>query len=83
MNIYRLRNACNDGCGYLYFSKRCIIVTFLYYQVERFWEWSTSRDQVAKGYPLNTTQYFEGLPKAPIGAVRWKDGYIYFFKAEK
>lgn len=59
------------------------ITRLLIYGVERFWEWSTSRDQVAKGYPLNTTQYFEGLPKAPIGAVRWKDGYIYFFKAEK
>ena len=70
------------------YINRCVYIAlfksiFSTNQVEQFWEWSTSRDQVAKGYPLNTTQYFEGLPKAPIGAVRWKDGYIYFFKAEK
>lgn len=52
-------------------------------QVQDFWEWNTARDQVAQGYPLDTAQYFEGLPKAPGGAVRWKDGYIYFFKADK
>lgn len=59
------------------------ITRLLMYGVQDFWEWNTARDQVAQGYPLDTAQYFEGLPKAPGGAVRWKDGYIYFFKADK
>jgi hypothetical protein len=36
-----------------------------------------------KGYPLSTSQYFEGLPKNPSGAIKRGDGYIYFFKRDK
>lgn len=59
------------------------ITRLLLFGDEQFWEWSTGRDVVMSGYPLSTKQYFEGLPKSPSGALRWKDGYIYFFKKDK
>lgn len=59
------------------------VTRLLLFGTEQFWEWSTGRNKVMKGYPLSTSQYFEGLPKSPSGAVRWKDGYIYFFKKDK
>lgn len=59
------------------------ITRLLLFGDDQFWEWSTGRDVVMNGYPLSTSQYFEGLPKSPTGALRWKDGYIYFFKKDK
>ncbi|XP_045188792.2 interstitial collagenase-like isoform X2 [Mercenaria mercenaria] len=59
------------------------VTRLLLFGDEQFWEWSTGRNKVMKGYPLSTSQYFEGLPKSPTGALRWKDGYIYFFKRDK
>ncbi|KAH3690146.1 hypothetical protein DPMN_190730, partial [Dreissena polymorpha] len=51
--------------------------------VDLFWEWSTVKDVVRAGYPLQISEYFHGLHKSPEGSLRWKDGYIYFFKKDK
>ncbi|KAL3865325.1 hypothetical protein ACJMK2_006925 [Sinanodonta woodiana] len=48
----------------------------------QFYVWNPVLDMVASGYPRNTTEYWEGLPKAPKAATSWKDGYLYFIHAE-
>lgn len=59
------------------------VTRLLLFGTDKFWEWSTGRDAIMKGYPLSTSQYFQGLPKSPSAALKWKDGYIYFFKQDK
>ncbi|XP_052250032.1 stromelysin-1-like isoform X1 [Dreissena polymorpha] len=59
------------------------ITRLFLFGVDLFWEWSTVKDVVRAGYPLQTAEYFHGLQKSPEGSLRWKDGYIYFFKKDK
>ncbi|XP_052772917.1 interstitial collagenase-like isoform X2 [Mya arenaria] len=59
------------------------ITRLLLFAGDQFWEWSTATDRVKKGYPLSTSAYFEGLPTSPTAALRWRDGYVYFFKKDK
>ncbi|KAH3707585.1 hypothetical protein DPMN_066995 [Dreissena polymorpha] len=59
------------------------ITRLFLFGVDLFWEWSTVTDVLRAGYPLQTAEYFHGLHKSPEGALRWKDGYIYFFKKDK
>ncbi|KAL4232033.1 Macrophage metalloelastase [Mactra antiquata] len=59
------------------------ITRLLLFGEDLFWEWSTARNVVVKGYPFSTSRYFDGLPTSPSACLRYTDGYVYFFKKEK